>query len=52
MVKSVPVDPFSCLGLGPDILSVFVYIVNAGSRSVEVECKLQTYIGSPSNGLV
>lgn len=40
MVKSVPVDPFSCLGLGPVILSVFVYIVNTGSRSVEIECKL------------
>lgn len=52
MVKSVPVNLFSCLGLGPDILSVFVYIVNTGSRSVEIECKLQTYIDSPSNGLV
>lgn len=40
MVKSVPVDPFSHLGLGPDILSFFVYYSNTCSRNVEIECKL------------
>lgn len=52
MVKSVPVDPFSWLGLGADNVVSFCLYINSCSRSVEIEYKLRAYIGSPFERLL